>query len=80
MVNEKTNKFTWFDWLILIGGILILIINVPTAFLNLLSGNFYIAGQPERSFIIGAIWIVIGLWAVIAKVKKLKEIKKTDIK
>ena len=77
---ERNKKLTWFDWLILIGGILILIINIPTALLNLLSGSFYVEGQPDKSFIIGAIWISIGLLAVVAKARKLKELKQVDIK
>jgi hypothetical protein len=72
---NKVVLFNWFDWLITIICVLVILMFLPSTILNLLAGSFYVTGKGEESFVIGLIWIVtfgLGLRSKIRKYRKAK--------
>jgi len=67
----KPTVFNWFDWVVLIGGVLIVIVTLPTIFFDLLGGNL-------TMFLAGVFWLLIGAAVIISKWKKFRKSRATN--
>ena len=65
---EEKIKFGFLDWIVLFGGILILLIMLLSGFYDFLAGDFY-------QVFIHLIWITFGLYVVYTKWQKFKKQK-----
>lgn len=63
MEEEKKTKFDLFDWIIFFGGIIILIIMIPSFLSSFLRGDYY-------SALTSSVGVLLGMVVVYSKTKK----------
>lgn len=73
--KEKIANFTWFNWLILIASALLFLLYLPSLIINLLSGSFYVSGQPEKSILVSLAWEIVWGYAFYFEINKYKKVK-----
>jgi uncharacterized membrane-anchored protein len=64
MNENKKNQFTFLDWIILIGGFVLLLVGLLTIYSNI---------SDLTGLVGGILWVAISIWSIKIKVKKYKQ-------
>ncbi len=73
--NNKPERFTGFDWIILVGSILVIAIGISSFVENIILALLGAEGENAISAFAGLIWLAIGVAALRSKGAKLKRLK-----